>query len=154
MRIGAARMAFAGMVNLGGACDGGTGRRIVDDGLEHGGHFVGGEVALAFDDFVAVRVEDDGGGPAEIFVAGGQIGARILVGFHHDVTALQKFYDGGIAVGVGVHDVTPMAPDGFEIEQDESIFAFGVGESLVGPRLPIQMRLGRGGFLGQRGSGT
>jgi hypothetical protein len=47
-----------------------------------------------------------------------------------------------------------MAPDGFEVQQDESIFAFGVGESLVGPRLPMQMRLGRGGFLGQRGSGT
>ncbi len=121
--------------------------------MQHGRHFVGREIALAFDDFLAIAVEDDGGGPAEIFVAGGEVGAGILVGFDYDVAALQKFDDGGIAVGVGVHDVAPVAPDGFEIEEDETVFMFGVGEDLVGPRLPIQARRGGGWFLRQRGRG-
>jgi hypothetical protein len=66
---------------------------------------------------------------------------------------LKKFDYGGIAVSVGVHDVTPVAPDSFEIEEDEAIFAFRVGEDLVGPGLPIETRFRRSRFLSQRRNG-
>jgi hypothetical protein len=31
-----------------------------------------------------------------------------------------------------------MTPDGFEIEQDEAVFAGGLGEDFVGPGLPVE----------------
>ena len=49
--------------------NGWTGRRIVDDGLEQRSHRLGRDVALALDDFAAVRVEHYCRWPTVIFVA-------------------------------------------------------------------------------------
>ena len=136
-----------GQLKLGFGMHGRAGSGVVEDGLEHRKHFVGSEIALTLDDFVAVAVENDSGRPAVVFVAIGKIGAGVLVGFDDDVVSLEHFDYGGVAVGVFVHDVAPVAPDGFQIEEDETLFLFGLREDGLGPWLPIEMSFGsRGGF--------
>src|SRR5262249_34472802 len=106
--------------------DAGAGGWVVDDGLEHGGHGLGWDVALALYDLRAVGGEDDSGRPAIVLVAIGDVGAGVLIDFDENVLGVEQADDGGIAVGVVVHDVAPVAPHGFEVEQDEFVLLAGL----------------------------
>ena len=117
--------------------DGGAGAGVVDDGLEHGTHLQGREKALALDDLAAVGIEDDGGGPAIFLVAIGEVGAGILIDPHREIARADERDDLGIRVGLVVHDVAPVTPDGLEIEEHEFVLAFGLLENRIGPGVPI-----------------
>jgi hypothetical protein len=55
--------------------------------------------------------------------------------------------DGGdlrILVAFAVNDVTPMAPDGADVEEDGFVFGAGAGEGFFAPFVPVN-RLMRGG---------
>ena len=123
-----------------------AGRWVVDDGLQHGRHGTRRNVALALDDLRAIGGEDDGRRPAVILIAIGDVGPRILVDFDQDVALVEQADDDRIAVSDVVHDVAPVAPDGFKIEQDEFVLCAGLRESSVRPGLPVEgglwLRLG------------
>lgn len=87
-------------------------------------------------DLAASGVEHDGGRPAAVFEAAGQVRARILVDLHRDVFGLQQRHGRRVPVSGGVDDVAPMAPDGLQIHQDEAVFAFGAREHVSGPLVP------------------
>jgi len=106
------------------------------------------EIALPFYDFVADGVEDDCCGPAVVFVAIRKIGARVLVDADGEIFVVKEGENFGIAIGGHVHDMTPVAPDCFQIEEDETPLALSLGEYFVGPRLPVELRRCRvGGWL-------
>jgi len=95
---------------------GGAGRGIVNNRLQDADELLGFEITLALDDFLAVFVKHHGGGPAVILVAIGKIGARILIDFDGEIFLLNELADLGVAVGGGVHDMAPMAPNGLQVE--------------------------------------
>ena len=81
--------------------------------------------ALAFDDFGAVRREDDRRRPAIVLVAIRQIRTKILIDAQRHVVRRDLRSYVGIAVGFLVHDVAPVAPHRSDIEQNRLIFPLG-----------------------------
>src|SRR6201991_1914232 len=118
--------------------DAGAGGWIGDDGLEHRRHESRLQEALAFYDLRAVRSEDDGGGPAVVLIPVGDVGPRVLIDLDEHVSLVQKPNPLRVAVGDIVHDMTPVTPDGFEIEQDELVLLTSGSECSVRPRLPVK----------------
>jgi hypothetical protein len=106
--------------------------------LEHRGHLFGREITLALHDFVTGCVENDCSGPTVVFVAIRKIGAGILVYANGEIVFVEEREDFRVTVGGDVHDVAPVTPHGFEIEQNETVVAAGLGEDGVGPGEPCR----------------
>ncbi len=114
---------LGGRLDGGGLDDGGAGRGVVDDRLEHGRHLRRREVAAPPDDLAALAVEHDGGGPAVVAVALGERGVGVLIDARREVVRPHESDDLGVRVGGRVHDVAPVAPHRLEVEQDEALLA-------------------------------
>ncbi len=81
-------------------------------------------------------VENDCCRPAVIFIAVRQIGPGILIDANGQVSFMEESEDFRIAIGGDIHDMAPVTPDGFEIEQDEAVVASCLREDGVGPGEP------------------
>ena len=125
--------------------------RIDDDFLEHRDHHGRCEIAAALDDLAALGVEHDRGRPAIVLVAARDVGACVLIDAHRDVPRLDELDHLGIAVGHLVHDVAPVAPDGFQIQQHKAMFACSALEHCVGPGLPVDLGGRRAGGVARNG---
>jgi len=117
----------------------GPGRRIINDRLQHRRHFIRRKIPLPLHNLVAASVENHRCRPTVILVPIGKIGARILVHFHNDVARLKQLDHFRIAVGVGVHDMAPVAPHSLQVQQHETVRALRVAEHLIRPRLPGEL---------------
>jgi len=135
--------------SLVGIC-GRFGRWIGFDRLEQSQEAFRLDESLTLDDLGAVGGEDDGGGPAVVAVAIGQVRAQILVDAQRYVVRGDFILDRLVAVALFVHDMAPVAPDGLEVEQHEAMLGTRPGECiLVGTRpfdtLSVSVRLRRFG---------
>ena len=95
---------------------------------------------MAFDDLRAIGREDDGCGPAIILVTVGDVGARVLIDFDQDVALVQQADNNWVAIGDVVHDMAPVAPHCFQVEQDEFMFRTCLPEGRIRPGLPVERR--------------
>jgi hypothetical protein len=80
--------------------------------------------------------EDHRRRPAVVFVSVGDIGARILIDLHREVTFGHQAAHRGISIGLLIHDVAPVAPPGFKIEQHKLVLAHSLGKDRVRPWMP------------------
>ena len=130
-----------GRLDLEGLADGGSRRWIVDHSLEQRLHPLRLDVSPDFGDLGAVRTEHDGGRPAPIAVPARQVRIGVLIDAHRQIFRRQQILHLRIRIGGLFHDVAPMAPHRFEIENHETLFGGGAGKQIVIPAVPFD-RLG------------
>ena len=131
---------------------------VLQDLKEHLTHLVGRDVGAAGED-LAIRGQEDGGGPPAHVIAG--VDVRPAIGVHPDGNEIgvDEFGDLWIRVGAGVdwiageaavHDVTPVAPGGRDAEQDRLVLLLRLPEGLFSPLPPAHPALPHGPSRGFR----
>ena len=88
-------------------------------------------VAAQFADVVAVAIQNDGGGPAISLIATRQIRPRVLIDMDRNKVFGYQGHDCRVAVGGGLHDMTPVTPVGTQIHQYVFFGALGLGKCSV-----------------------
>ncbi len=120
---------------------------------------VAGEVGAA-EVGAAVWREECGEGPAALaadggdgcLIAGVHVGALVAVDLDGDEVVVEDAGDLSVLVGLAVHDVAPVAPDGADVEEDGLVFGLGAGKGGFSPRVPLHGLMARGAEI--RGSGV
>ena len=123
--------------------DGRARGRIVDHGLEQGPHPRGLDVSPDLGDLGAVGTEHDGRRPTPIPVSARQVRVGVLIDADRQISRCQKPGDLRVRIGGLFHDVAPVAPYRFEIEDDEALLGCGAGEQIVAPIVPLDRFSGK-----------
>ena len=105
-------------------------------GADEPDELTGRQITSALHDFDPVAVKDNSRRPSVIFVSIGEIRPRIRIDPHGNIALADEIDHRRIPIGNLLHDMTPVAPAGSQIEQDEAPLALGLGKNGIGPRLP------------------
>src|SRR6185312_6114004 len=104
--------------------------------------------------------EKGGEGPATLSADGGNrglvaaihVGALVAIHLDGNEVLIDDGGDFGIVIGFAVHDVTPVAPDGADIEQDGLVLFLRQGEGFRSPLMPANGLVHGGAEIGGRGA--
>ncbi len=67
----------------------------------------------------------------------------VAVHLSRDEVLIDELRNLGIAVGLLIHDVAPMAPDGSDVQKNRAVHFFCQPEGLFSPGLPMDRRMCR-----------
>src|SRR5262249_12515450 len=84
-------------------------------------------------------------------IAAVDVGTLIAVHLHRDKVLIDDASHFRIIVGLAIHDMTPMAPDGPDIQQHGLVLALGGSESLLTPLMPLNGLVHGGAKVSRRG---
>ena len=136
----------------------------VEHALEHGAE--AGPAMRAVGREVGAAVEHLAGGrekrrqrPAALpgqrlhrpLVAGVDVRPLVPVHLDADEVLVQELGERRILVGLAVHHVAPVAPDGADVEQHRAVLRAGGREGLVAPGIPVDGLMGGGLEVGRGG---
>ncbi len=74
----------------------------------------------------------------------------VAVHLGRDEVLIDELRNLGIAVGLLIHDVAPMAPDGADVQKNRAVHFFCQPEGLFSPGLPMDRRMCRFSQIGAR----
>ena len=69
-------------------------------------------------------------------VARVHVGPLVAIHLHGDIKLVDERGDLRVLVGLAVHDVAPVAPDGANVEQDGLVLGLGAGKGGLAPGMP------------------
>ena len=104
----------------------------------------------------SVGGEKGGQGPSSLAADGrdGRLVTRIhvrpfvAVHFHRDIKLIDEGGDLRVLVGLAVHDVAPVAPDGANVQQDWLVLGLGEGKGRRAPGMPLDGLMARRAQVG------
>ena len=77
------------------------------------------------------------------------IGPLVAIHLDGDKMLVDERGDLRVLVGLAVHDVAPVAPDGANVEQDGLVFGLGARKGRFAPRMPLHRLMARRAQVGE-----
>src|SRR6202012_6160538 len=77
--------------------------------------------------------ENDGGRPAPITIAAAKARIPVRIDTHREIAFSDQRLNPRIAVGLFVHDMTPMTPDAMQVENHEFMVARSLRKHSIAP---------------------